>query len=493
MAVRIKSLRQIIIPLFCAFILCYCFLWFNKVHPLIVYDADDWTYISFLRDAVPMRKMWNPARIFPETFMAVPAALAVHFIFPVSHDYVGAICTAYALTAAVFISAYMWFFTVYLRDKLKLGNRAVLISAFFFLFHFSIFKHSGSNNFYMFWAYDVTCFFYYTISSILNGILIFCLARRSMEEWLRRPSVRAGILILSVYLALFSNLFSSVILVVYTGTDLLLRIVSKKHWLKNFFVSLRENVCSVIIILAWFVNLWFEAQGRRAESLVSTSTMRDCLREFRNWIYILNKPTVLFCVISVVVSLIIYLRKQSKSDTDKAFIRSLLTMIISCFLSGVYLVLLTFRTGSRYIPRADVVFSLPFFALVAACLCIAYIASNWKKSVLIIPLLFYVLTVNTFVGTHVFRENIAENLSPEKARAVDNCILEQVLSAAQQGLPETVVKVPLHSNSEDNWPHPAYLKERLPNTLRRHGLIDYNIKITIEVDPELNERFHLPR
>ena len=39
---------------------------FEKAHPLVILDADDWAYLSVSRIAVPAEKFWNPARIFPE-------------------------------------------------------------------------------------------------------------------------------------------------------------------------------------------------------------------------------------------------------------------------------------------------------------------------------------------------------------------------------------------------------------------------------------------
>lgn len=47
----------------------FLFVWFTQIHPLVVYDADDWTYLAYVRSATPIWGDWNPAKVFPETVM----------------------------------------------------------------------------------------------------------------------------------------------------------------------------------------------------------------------------------------------------------------------------------------------------------------------------------------------------------------------------------------------------------------------------------------
>ena len=46
-------------------------LFFTVIRPLIIFDADDWIYVAPRnRSFVPITKIWNPAKVFPETFSA---------------------------------------------------------------------------------------------------------------------------------------------------------------------------------------------------------------------------------------------------------------------------------------------------------------------------------------------------------------------------------------------------------------------------------------
>lgn len=73
--------------LFYGAVFLFSFLWFSQVHPLTVYDADDWRYISEVRAGIPMWGYWNPSRVFPEVFLPFFSSLAVYGLMPLLEDY----------------------------------------------------------------------------------------------------------------------------------------------------------------------------------------------------------------------------------------------------------------------------------------------------------------------------------------------------------------------------------------------------------------------
>lgn len=82
-----------------------CF--FIKIHPLYIYDTDDWTYISYSRPAWPTVKQWNPTKILPEILMPLSAELGVRFIYPFTGDYIGSMAVTFGIVLVVFIMGYL--------------------------------------------------------------------------------------------------------------------------------------------------------------------------------------------------------------------------------------------------------------------------------------------------------------------------------------------------------------------------------------------------
>lgn len=50
----------------CFFVLAGALLLIHYIciRPIMICDPDDWTYISYIRQAVPLWGAWNPAKIF---------------------------------------------------------------------------------------------------------------------------------------------------------------------------------------------------------------------------------------------------------------------------------------------------------------------------------------------------------------------------------------------------------------------------------------------
>ena len=201
-------------------IFAFVFIWFNNVHQMIIFDGDDWTYSSYSRNLWPSTSMWNPARVFPEIFMRLPASVGVYLLYPVTGDYIGSISTGFAFTLAVFITAYMVMFGKFSRERFQLsGVKTVISTVLFLLFHFSVFKSASSDNYYMFWSQNPTCVFYYLVSSLLNCIVLLYVAGRGIVNIVKEQGhyLKKGILVVMVYLAIFSNMYPSIILAVYSA------------------------------------------------------------------------------------------------------------------------------------------------------------------------------------------------------------------------------------------------------------------------------------
>lgn len=246
----------------------FLLVWFTQIHPLVVYDADDWTYLAYVRSATPIWGDWNPAKVFPETVMPFFSTVAVYTLMPLLGDYILAQTVMHALVVSAFITVYVFCFTELVKRVLPVKTAgAVSASALFLLLHFLIFRSRQQDNSYLFFCFDLNCYYNYLIPGLLNASLVmYMLNNPGFDAFLAGGSpAKKGIFYLVLYYAIFSNLTTSGILAAFAGSCMLISIIRKgKSFRLGQFV--RENALYLGILLAWLVSAIFELSGGRATS-----------------------------------------------------------------------------------------------------------------------------------------------------------------------------------------------------------------------------------
>ena len=106
-----KTNEKKIIFIFLTIISFITFIFFLRVHPIIVFDVDDWLYISDNRVAIPLWGSWNPTRVFPETLAPLISNIAVHLIYPLCNNYIKSLSIMNAIIVTMFITVYLYCFT----------------------------------------------------------------------------------------------------------------------------------------------------------------------------------------------------------------------------------------------------------------------------------------------------------------------------------------------------------------------------------------------
>jgi hypothetical protein len=69
-----------------AAVFVFMFVFFYNIHPLVILDADDWTYVSYSRMALPSARYWNPSRILPELLMSGCSNFAVFALLLIAQE-----------------------------------------------------------------------------------------------------------------------------------------------------------------------------------------------------------------------------------------------------------------------------------------------------------------------------------------------------------------------------------------------------------------------
>jgi len=492
----IRSKKTLLYTGFYLAVFLFMFVFLSVIHPVQLFDGDDWTYISFARNALPNPHEWNPARIFPEIFMPTVGFIAAYFVNPILDDYLLSVTVTSAFVIALVVTVYISAFSQLISKLYRLKPlQEIVITLLFFIAHFWLFRSTSENNIHLFLSRNLTCYFYYTIPTLLCATLILFM-ERNPEAWLHFSEVGKGVYFLLIYLAVFSNLFSSIVLAAYSGVVLLQHVwrkLLKERNLKNIRSFLSETGLYIGIILAWVVSMGFELKGGRASSLNTGVTLTAFSSTAAQFLESLRKINRLFLICALGVLIVIaaitimcYVKKEHECEENTLFRTRFVRFSVTAALVAIYQVLLCGVTSlPYYISCADVLISVFFFVLIALFLSIAYILSTLPKTEILIPLVICVAVFNCHTFGSTYQNPYIHVQSSSAVDSISEDIYNQVMDAYAQGKTTLEVKVPVFG-SGDNWPLPNYMGWRIARTLYEHGQIDCYMEITIVPDAEKN-------
>ena len=479
------------------------FIFFAVVHPLYVYDTDDWGYIIAQRKAIPIWKDWNPTRVLPETLMPLVAELGVRLFMPVMGDYIGSMAIAFALVLSASYSAY--FVLIYYlsaRTNKIPAHWSLVLGIFMLLLHFLPFMKAMTGNTFMYVTdVNVTCIFYYTIPALLNTSLVLLFAggdhieKADAAQMVKEPKLRYGILLLMIYLAINSDMFQSILLIAYIASILLIEYM--KGGVKKFLDNFYKNRIWNGVIIVWLLSLLMESEGGRAVSKEIPDNyllaVGETLKALGNSVRTLNLLFVfLFIAIEGLAVFLFLTSGQTKTDSDKKYVRSTIVYLISLFITTAYLVLICARIGTGYFSRSDVFSGILFYVMMLIWTSLVYIIDKAQTKAVIIamPVVIYILLFETVICEKTYREINTSNYSASVVKEISDDILEQVLLADSQGRMTMELYVPVYGSS-DNWPIGSYGGYRISRALFSHGMISKKIEITIVPTYDKNEQFDL--
>lgn len=469
--------------LFIAF--CFCFCFFSRIHPLVVLDTDDWTYISEIRKAFPSPFAWNPTRILPETLMPLFSQIGVILFLPITNNYIFSLTIIHSIVVSTFIVIYLYCFIKLIKAKFNIGNfETICITILFFMLHFLILKNNITNNRYLFYAPDLTCYYFYIIPSLINlSLVMYFIADNTFDK--KNSKLKTSILILAVYLAIFSNLFQSIILATYILGLLLLKFIKldNKTKPKSIGAFIKNNILQIICLVLWLIAQIFEAKGGRANSLSSSQSFaNNFLESFKQLMHMLLSLNRLFLLmfgilfIFLVVEIII--KKYYKKDEFKI-------LLISSILTTIYLMLLTSACGLEYISRSDAMYAILFYMLFVLCTSVILVMKRFKFTVYLIPLLLFILVFFINTSSKTFAESNYFGMPYNDVVKIDNILINQIKEVADNN-EKGIIYIP-EFGEEGNWPLPKEGIIKVENALYKHGIIKNIVDIDVEYDGNLNE------
>lgn len=473
-------------------IFAFAYVWFTRVHPLVIFDADDWTYLTPDREAWPIWGEWNPAKVFPEVFMPLCSTIGSFLLMPLIGDYITVMTLTHGFVVSVFVTVYVYCLAGLLKRAFRLDIWGeVYASALFLIFHFLAMRSSEADNLYLLYCKDLNCYYNYLIPALLNGsIVLWMLENEKFENFMStgKPGAK-GLFLLALYMAIFSNLVDSVILAVYAGAKLLLGLLKqvKKFDCKAY---IKEHALFLGIFAAWLVSAVFELSGGRAGEAASGSLLgrlKDtayCLFE------VLKGCNVLFlvvCAVTVAAAAALFFRDRKK---DKGFASLILFWTVGVAAMVFCMVVLCALVSPSYMYRAEYLFGIFFYCLVYVLLCFGYVVQKLPKVLVVLPILLCVLVSETDTKDKTFQESNMGNLDPAICADISRDLLNQVVTASEAGQTEMTLLVP-QWDTGDNWPHATQLMDRMRHALYAHRIIRSVPDMTILPSSEVNEAYHL--
>ena len=472
----------------------FFFLFFTQIHALVVFDSDDWMYISFARTPLPSLREWNPTRIFPECFAPLTGYFAAYVLAPLVGDYLRALTYAAGWFLSMMLTGYFYFFYRLICEDGRSSLRAFCVTAVFFALHFYLLKSQPYDNLYMFWTYNFTCVFYYLMPLLLNASLVLWLMRRGRltEVYAGSTSARKGILWVWLYFAIFSSIFHNIVLisflVLYSLWDFLQG--EEKHDVRAWAWKHRIEI---LVLLVWLACLFFEAHGGRAKDIGKDffhMPWRETVDQARLIWPAMKHSAVNMCIFVLLLAGagLFHYRRDSQERRERILLALSLWSAVLIF---IYLFLVCTKVNPVYFVRADVAFSYFFYFLLATGLALNYLIRRHPSLEQIMPLVaVFAVMMALNHPKESFRESTVENVPPQVCYELSRDLVRQMVVADQAGENHPTIHVIVGTGR--NWPQSDMMPKVLSEALFRHGILSRFLEFDILPDAEMNQKYHLP-
>lgn len=487
--------------LFAGVLFAGLFIFFYFSHPIYIYDSDDWTYISYSRQALPSIKQWNPTKVLPETLMPLISEIGVRVLYPFCGDYIKSLACIFALFISAIITFYVCIALKRVCESLELRTVEIYIAGgAFLLYHFLTYNVSEINNRFIFYGGNANCYFNYIVPALFNIICVLIYLRADINKYKasKENAIKSGCLLLMIYLCINSNMFHSIILISFLASQMLIVFVKELRNKTNFFKCIADTIITnkydFVVIIAWLISIIFESRGARAQWAAGT-TLRNlpvvyCFRLFLKSIGDLNKVWLISAAFIILLAVISYvISDNNRLQRDKKFFDIITKMFIAQIITIIYLILLCAKVSSEYIQNNTVMISWVIWTMLLVLFSVVYLIIKWKHLTIVLPILLYLLIFNTVIDGRTFADNnVVWCYGTDTVKEIDDYIIDEITKADKSGMDYLELKMPVTDSYY--WPLDiSYAGDRIANTLFLHGIVENKIHVVIVPDMLMNERF----
>ncbi|MCQ2519090.1 MAG: hypothetical protein MJ107_01025 [Lachnospiraceae bacterium] len=493
---KLKSKDFVISLLTILFVFAVLIIFFCNVHPMYVYQLDDWVYISYNRIGIPSTHYFNPTKILPEVLLPASAEIAVDIVYPITGDYIGSMAKVFGIVLSLFTTILMGYVAGWLKKHYGLSagiisGLVIVVLLMFFMPYYNL-KFSFSS---MFYASNTNAIFNYVVPGLFNAILVFVLFEIEKFEWFNRKKIYAnGILLLFIYLCINSNLFHSIIGAAFVGSILVeklyiqIRNSEKKGFIKFVSEYVKDNYTYLLILLMWFCSAILEACGDRAVAGGTEIKIKETWAIYINSILGMNKLFLLLVFGSLFVAWVIWIyRAVKRNEKDHSFISYQWKTLFSLLLTFIFDFLLCARVSPASAQNCAALWAVPFFEILIFIVSTGYIMKNVPQFFIGVPIALFVLS-SVFVVT---KENYRDVYYTPIIKDICNDIIDQIVEADQKGETYCEVYIPISHNPElpENT---VKCNEVIARAAYFHGLTTKYMDVKIIETLEKNEEFNFP-
>lgn len=462
------------------FIFLFLLVFYIKICPLVIYDADDWIYFSQPRIPLPIWHGWNPSRVLPETLQPIVGYFSVYLIYPLVGNYVKSITVGAALCFSFFITLLCYCVNRFLTERLNVGRKtSMCFEVLFLALCFMIFRNRGTSR-YLFYAANLNCTFVYTISGIMNAITILIMMRYSnFEVTFREWSIsKKSIFVILVYLSVFSNLFHSGMIAVYCFICIMyeIRIKLKNHE-KVFNGLLRGNTVRISIMITWVVAVVFELSGGRANRVDDGQfKLLASFQQLKAMLLAVSRPFVIMSGILVIIVFASMLNRYLHKGFWNEDERYVILLIMNVFLITVYLLVLCSKV--LYMSRIEASWAIWFYMIMIDVVCLADIIKLFPRISAALPAMIIIMVVFALYPDGRFMISTLNGTDYSACVKQDYMIINPIIEADKNMCEKVTVTIPNHSAEAEHSLLSDDLGQCVADAMYNHGLLRNRMIVT---------------
>ena len=304
-----------------------------------------------------------------------------------------------------------------------------------------------------------------------------------MDIFSRKNGILKGVISFSVYMAIFSNMFCSVIIAVWAGVEIInssLNLISCKDF--KFKTILRNNIYKVMIVLGWLISIIYELSGGRAESLAGISFAESVKYTIRNFTQVLIGVNKYVAVLLVCVIILYFMLIRNKKQA-----RYILIALANAAIIGAFLILACAKSNAYYITRTEILLALCFWVFAAIGIMMTALINN-KAIRILSPCILLLLYASINSHGITFADANCGEVDWKTCYDISSDFVEQIEVADDDNKMNIVLKVPQYDDAQ-NWPLAIYGEDRICYTLYKHGIVSHDLNVVFEPDNSINQKW----